>query len=32
MGKTATVEIGGTTYTSAPLVDGEDIVTEWRIL
>ena len=29
-GKEATVEFGGTTYTSAPLIDGEEIIAEWR--
>lgn len=30
-GKEATVEFNGTTYTSPPLVDGEEIFAEWSV-
>ena len=30
-GKEATVEFGGTTFSSPPLVDGEEVLAEWRL-
>ena len=30
-GKEATVEFGGTTYTSTPLLDAEEILAKWRV-